>query len=408
MICHRIFCCTIILIITAILCTVSAIGIPKFNYIGERQHPTQSILLESSNIPQTPIKWTLENVKRITDSTDQVTIAYFLQISDSTISLTPRLLSRIHHPQNFYALHFDKKIAAYRVVKIISDIKNNPLYKNVHIMEREPITYRGVSMVLNTLSAITDLLKNGHWDYFINLSGSDYPLVSPTMQRKILALPFVKQRESNFFTISSRENWERTRLYRFSSIATDTALGMTDQASESQLVILNQQNPLYSKLNYEYVQGEAWFILTRKACKFMIESAYARKMLLSMAYSQESSEHYYVSLFWNHPQFNKTIVNHSMRTVFWKLNGIRAGQHPFILDQQRNQNGTYSAWQKLKISPHFFARKFSIPNGEMMDWIDNEMNGFGQNLNDYALNQSLQRVETHLHWLYNIKPENKQ
>jgi hypothetical protein len=41
------------------------------------------------------------------------------------------------------------------------------------------ITYRGPTMVANTLHAAAILLKEyGDWDWFINLSASDYPLVT--------------------------------------------------------------------------------------------------------------------------------------------------------------------------------------------------------------------------------------
>lgn len=59
--------------------------------------------------------------------------------------------------------------------------------------------------------------------------------------------------------------------------------------------------------------------------------AYARKMLLPMAFSQEASDHYYVSLFWKHPGYNRTIIPHSLRTVYWNLNGVSSGQYPMLL-----------------------------------------------------------------------------
>jgi protein xylosyltransferase len=41
------------------------------------------------------------------------------------------------------------------------------------------VTYRGPTMVTNFLHAAAILLKEyGDWDWFINLSSSDYPLVT--------------------------------------------------------------------------------------------------------------------------------------------------------------------------------------------------------------------------------------
>lgn len=382
-------------------------GIPRFSYIGDS---TPGILgSQKENLASiTTNYWTLENVTRLAEATDEANIAYFIQVSSSTLPLTERLLSRVHHPENFYALHFDKKIPAYRVVKVVSSIKGNPVYGNVHVMERDSVTYRGITMVLNNLAAITDLLKLGHWDYFINLSGSDYPLVSPVVQRKILAMPHVRERASNFFIVSPRDQWGDSKRYRFKKIAVDTALGMSTSEEDSNLVVLKENTPLFSRLKYEYVKGEGWLILTREACRYMIESHYARKMLLSMAFSQDASEHYYVSLFRNHPEYNRTIVPHSLRTVYWKLNGVASGQHPYVIDKLVEEDGSYALWKWLLRSPHWFARKFSIPNSKIMDNIDNHMNGLGPDVNKTSVRECLDRVEHHLHWLYSVLPQQQQ
>ncbi|KAI0563289.1 Xylosyltransferase family GT14 [Gracilaria domingensis] len=271
-------------------------------------------------------------------------------------------------------------------------------------MPREHVTYRGVTMILNNMAAISHLLAAGHWDYFINLSGSDYPLVAPDVPRKILAMPHVRDRRSNFFIVSPKEQWSQTMEYRFERIAVDTALGMSEKPEDSQLVILDQTTPLFSKINYEFVKGEGWLILTREACKFMTASPYARKMLLSMAFSQDASEHFYVSLFWNHPDFNKTIIPHSLRTVYWSIDGKNSGQHPYTIDQVRDPDGSYTVWKWLRTSPHWFARKFSVPESEIMDWIDNEMSGVGKDVNEAAVEESTRRMEGHLHWLYGMMP----
>jgi hypothetical protein len=47
------------------------------------------------------------------------------------------------------------------------------------ISKANMVTYKGPTMVANTLHACAILLKMGKdWDWFINLSASDYPLVT--------------------------------------------------------------------------------------------------------------------------------------------------------------------------------------------------------------------------------------
>lgn len=62
-------------------------------------------------------------------------------------------------------------------------IKAVEMYKrfgNVRVVKKANlVTYRGPTMVANTLHAAAILLKEGgDWDWFINLSASDYPLVT--------------------------------------------------------------------------------------------------------------------------------------------------------------------------------------------------------------------------------------
>lgn len=382
-----------------------SIAIPSYSSTMPESNPPLPGRISPSSLTSASFtqKWTLENIARISKATDEATIAYFVQVSDQTLPLIPRLLARLHHPQNYYAVHFDKKIPDDRVITIVAKIKANPAYSNVIVMERDPVTYRGITMVLNNLAAMSELIDVGGWDYFINLSGSDYPLVSPSIQRKFLAMPYVKEHASNFFILSPKSQWNQSLAYRFKHITVDTALGMSERPQDSQLIVLDQKTPLFAKLNYDFIKGEGWLIITRKACKFMIESNFARKMLVSMAYSQDPSEHFYISALWNHPQFNRTIIPHSLRTVYWKLNGEYSGQHPYVIDKVREKNGSYTIWPWLRISPHWFVRKFSEPDHPMMDWIDNEMSGLGNSVNQSSVDISLQRVETHLHWLYNIR-----
>ncbi|GKE81888.1 beta-glucuronosyltransferase GlcAT14B-like protein, partial [Tanacetum coccineum] len=51
---------------------------------------------------------------------------------------------------------------------------------NVRVISKSNlVTYRGPTMVTNTLHAAAILLREGgDWDWFINLSASDYPLVT--------------------------------------------------------------------------------------------------------------------------------------------------------------------------------------------------------------------------------------
>eukprot|EP00168_Porphyra_purpurea_P010644 TRINITY_DN2650_c0_g1_i13.p1 TRINITY_DN2650_c0_g1~~TRINITY_DN2650_c0_g1_i13.p1 ORF type:complete len:363 (-),score=80.23 TRINITY_DN2650_c0_g1_i13:626-1714(-) len=159
-------------------------------------------------------------------------LAYFVQVSASNVALLPRLMAAIYHPDNAYAVHFDVKIGAAVVADTVDKVGSAlaafaaegapsgrrqrdgtkaqrtqvALPENVLFMDRTPVTYRGITTVLNTLEGMSTLLnytrpvadgssrtaadaERPPWTYFINLSASDYPLLSTTATRRLLGRP---------------------------------------------------------------------------------------------------------------------------------------------------------------------------------------------------------------------------
>ena len=80
-------------------------------------------------------------------SEEPITLAFFVQISDSTIDHLPRLLRRIWEPCNLYAIHVDAKASGAGVLRSLRErlhAENGDYASNVHFMEPELITYRGM------------------------------------------------------------------------------------------------------------------------------------------------------------------------------------------------------------------------------------------------------------------------
>lgn len=298
----------------------------------------------------------------------EANLAYFIQISQATLGHLPRLLARIHHTQNVYVIHFDRKIEAKVTQRIrTSMLKRHPEYKdNVMYMEPELITYRGVSMLLNTINAMRELLRfNADWDYFINISGADYPLVSQTTMRTMLGVHL--RQPLNFLSFAPMETWEENLGYRMDHIYIDEALSFQhDEGTVQQLPV---KNPLARSMQLQYANAEAWMINSRDFSQFVVTSGYARKMLLTFAYSVESSEHYFATLIWNHERFNRTIVGHAMREVIWHHEGQHAGQHPFYVDE-KGANGAFTFRKAVGGAPTFFIRKFKKAESPLMDFLD--------------------------------------
>ncbi|KAM0046487.1 putative glycosyl transferase, family 14, Phosphofructokinase superfamily [Helianthus debilis subsp. tardiflorus] len=75
------------------------------------------------------------------------------------------------------------------------------------------VTYRGPTMVANTLHAAAMLLRDGgDWDWFINLSASDYPLVT---QDDLIYVFSSLPRDVNFIDHTSNIGWKDPKEVHF-------------------------------------------------------------------------------------------------------------------------------------------------------------------------------------------------
>lgn len=298
-------------------------------------------------------------------------IAYFLQIAPSTIHHVPRLYARIFHPRNVYAIHFDLKIPSSDVNRTIAILRELVVDfdANSYIMPADPLVYSGISMVLNTISAIAFLnLVPNPWDFFINLSGSDYPLTAPDLPRSLLGRALAY--DPLFFSLAAPDRWESVFRMRNRHLSLDSSVLTHDGDGVGRVVDLNRQNPLLdNKLSFIPVYGEAWMILPRAFCQYVMSSPEPRRMLLTMANMRGADEFYFSTLAFNHERFNRSIVPRVLRKVVWHREGIHSGQHPYYLDDI-DEKGGFVFLDELRRAPQWHARKFRLNDSRLMHLID--------------------------------------
>lgn len=109
--------------------------------------------------------------------------AYLVSGSKGDVEKLWRTLRAVYHPRNHYVVHLDLESPVDERLELASRINKDPMYSktgNVYMITKANlVTYRGPTMVANTLHACAVLLKrSANWDWFINLSASDYPLVT--------------------------------------------------------------------------------------------------------------------------------------------------------------------------------------------------------------------------------------
>lgn len=337
------------------------------------------VLLAAVCLPS-PVLAAVAPSRQSGDGNSRVSLAYFIQISEATLTLLPRLLRSVWHSDNVYVVHFDKKIPVWQRRHAETCLfKSEMTYRaNVHILDAEIVTYRGISMVLNVLSAMQAALVHGDdWTYFINISGSDYPLVSVENQMRLLASEDFVSRKRSFFSFSERDWWKESKKYRYDRLYTDTSLSFND--SESEVLDSYTEQPLSKTAAFTFVAAEAWMILHRDFVTFLLKSSYARRMLLAFAYSLEPEEHYFAAVAYNNHTFNETNVAHSLRHVAWVHDGKHSGQHPYYIDQQEPDGKTWTFRDEIETSACFFTRKIRMQDSALLTYIDTHINGRGKN-----------------------------
>lgn len=138
------------------------------------------------NIPQT-------NNTSSTSSSYPVSFAYLISASKGDAVKLKRLVKALYHPANYYLIHMDYGAPEAEFRDVVDFVAEDPVFAelgNVWVVgKRNLVTYRGPTMLATTLHAMALLLRTCRWDWFINLSASDYPLV--TQDGRVSALYFL-------------------------------------------------------------------------------------------------------------------------------------------------------------------------------------------------------------------------
>lgn len=325
----------------------------------------------------------------------EANIVFFLQLSLSSLPLAPRLIERLWHEKNILILHIDAKVPQSDVDKFEKKYARIPRYTNVHFLPRESITYMGITMLTNTLAAMEYALSlSAPWDYFINISGSDYPTVSVHNMRNLLGQPEIVGRKVSFLQYSPDQLfWKQLKLWRFDSQFVDPGIGiMPNVPVNTKLEQLSTKHPLSRRLDLVFVHSEAWVTAHRSFATQAARGSFARRLLALLGGMRDPEEHFFGMLAWNLKELNETTAHHAGRGIFWVLNGKKSGQHPHTIDQHTEPDGSYSFLPRILHSPNMFVRKFSTVDSPLMDTIDQMKSGVHQNPNTDSVKRSFEHL----------------
>ncbi|XP_049412424.1 beta-glucuronosyltransferase GlcAT14B-like [Solanum stenotomum] len=284
--------------------------------------------------------------------------AYLVSGSKNDLEKLWRTLQALYHPRNYYVVHLDLESSVQERLELASRVEKEPIFAqvgNVHMITKaNMVTYRGPTMVANTLHACAILLKKYQdWDWFINLSASDYPLVT---QDDLLYTFSDLKREFNFIEYSSRLGWKEGQ--RAMPLIIDPGLYKT---TKSDIFWVSPKRALPTA--FKLFAGSAWMILSRAFVEYCIWGWDNLPRTLLMYYTNfvSSPEGYFQTVACNAPEFATTVINHDLHFISWDR---PPKQHPHNL----NINDT----SRMIASGAAFARKFRRDD-PVLDKIDKEL-----------------------------------
>ncbi|GKV38321.1 hypothetical protein SLEP1_g46245 [Rubroshorea leprosula] len=286
--------------------------------------------------------------------------AYLVSGSKGDLEKLWRTLHALYHPRNQYVVHLDLESPAKERMELLSRIRNNTIFSKVGnvymITKANLITYRGPTMIANTLHACAILLKrSAEWDWFINLSASDYPLVT---QDDLLYTFSSLNRSINFVEQTSQLGWKADK--RAMPLIIDPGLY---KLTKSDVFGVTPRRTLPTA--FKLFTGSAWMVLSRSFVEYCVWGWDNLPRTLLMYYTNfvSSPEGYFQTVICNAPEFSQTVVNHDLHYISWD---VPPKQHPHTL----SVNDT----KKMIASNAAFARKFK-QDDPVLDKIDKELLG---------------------------------
>ncbi|XP_034693699.1 beta-glucuronosyltransferase GlcAT14C isoform X1 [Vitis riparia] len=269
-----------------------------------------------------------------------------------------RVLQAVYHPRNYYLLHLDLEASDAERLELAKYAKSEAVikeFKNVMVVGKANlVTYKGPTMIASTLHAISIFLKQAKdWDWFINLSASDYPLMS---QDDLLHIFSYLPRDLNFLEHTSNIGWKEYQRAR--PIIIDPGLYHSKKSG-----VFWAKEKRVMPASFKLFMGSAWVVLTKSFLEFCVWGWDNLPRTLLMYYTNvlSSPEGYFHTVICNHKDYQNTTVNHDLHYIRWDN---PPKQHPITL--------TVEHFNDMVNSGAPFARKFA-KDDPVLNKIDKEL-----------------------------------
>ena len=332
-------------------------------------------------------------------------------------------MQRIYSKRHVYLIHYDRnseeteREELYEAldktfgVAVNGDSNENPSYntkgKNVYLLSPREVDYMGFNLLMLDIAAMRTLLnlknrKHVDWDYFINLSATEYPLISLRKMENILLASYGNNFIDMWCPYNLAPKYKKNRIDLF-------------HLPESMKTIKEYNRKKHHPVpDSALVLGSFYVIITRKFCQHLFSSTKMIELLTFMPGVKIPDELFFSTAISSSKHFLCTHVNTNFRYTNWgryhlfektvcslekeilEEKGkqyLTGGSHPCILGSKEVEEC------KLTTPLAFFANKFDInlPGSlAAMNKIDEEIDQYE---NSMSVTEENVEIKNKLTWV---------
>lgn len=275
-------------------------------------------------------------------------IAYFILVHRYPEQFK-RLFRSIYDPGNHYLVHIDKSSGS----EIAADIRAFLAgFSNSEILPGKNAVWGGYSLVDAELRGMAQLLRmDGDWEFFINLSGQDYPLKSQSYITDFLT----RHRGKEFIKVLDQRKARPETMER---------IGRYVVEFPGRIVRTWLSRPFLADAS-PYI-GNQWMIVSRRFCEFVCHAPQSERYKSFYRNTFIADEGFFQTVMMNTGPHGE-IVSDDLRMIDWVPDGdIKLRPRTF----------TANDGPELLASECLFARKFDATvDEEILDMIDADLQG---------------------------------
>lgn len=292
-----------------------------------------------------------------------VKVMFMLTFTGRGLRQVLRLLKTIYRPHHYYLIHVDQRQEyLHRELK-----KVTRSFDNIQMTSRRFSTiWGGASLLEMLLSCMREAMDvpGWTWDYFVNLSESDYPI--KTMEE----LEF-------FLTKNSGKNFLKSHGKNTARFIQRQGLDMLFLECENRMWRLGTRS-IQSGINID--GGSDWIGLHRSFVTYIVSGSdqLLNGLKAYWKYSLLPAESFFHTVLQN-SRFCWSLVNNNLHLTNWRRKQGCHCQYKHVVDwcgcsPNDYRLSDFTKLQNTKFSPEYFARKFeAIINQDIINLVDEHL-----------------------------------